>query len=406
MAIAAIAIATPIALYQIPDIMSETLYRSDVSLVAIPTVNITRRSVLIVGAGLLLVTAVALKSRSTTAPEAIMPTALAVTAATPQLRSLQRTATATGSFQPWQELVVGPEVGGYRVADVHVDVGDSVRKGEELARLNADMLDVERAAKRAALKKAQAQRTKAQADFNRAKTLAASKLVSVAELERLQTELASSTAEMELAQADLDTAELRLRHTRIIAPANGVISARKVNIGQIAQVNEEMFRLLRDGRIEWHADIPEALLPRIHAGQQVSIELADGTALHGSVRVVAPTVNTSNRSATVYVSIPQPGSARTGMFARGEFALDTAQVITVPLTSLVSNDGYSYVFVLHSDLSVERRRVHTGQIDGDTIEVRNGLAANEKIVDAGAGFLKDGDRVRVVAGQQAQKKDL
>jgi RND family efflux transporter MFP subunit len=297
-------------------------------------------------------------------------------------------------------LTVGPEVAGYRVAEVRADVGDKVHKGDELARLNTDMLNAELAAKRAAMSKAQAQQAKAQADFNRAQTLAASKLLSTAELERVQTEMLSSAAETELAKANLDTADLRLRYARIVAPADGVISARKVNIGQIAQVNEEMFRLLRDGRIEWRAEIPEALLTHIHKGQPVTIKLADGAALSGNVRVVAPTVNTSDRTAMVYVELPQPGPARPGMFARGEFALGQSNVPMIPLTSVLPNDGYSYVFVLKKDFSVERRRIETGQIEGDSLEVIKGLAANEQIVETGAAFLKDGDRVRVVTGKQ------
>jgi RND family efflux transporter MFP subunit len=382
-------------LYQEPYIRSDVA--SVVTLIPPNRRNLTKAAAVI---GLVAMIAFAFKAKSVPAPIHAPSSALAVTATSAKLRPLLRTATATGSFHPWQELIVGPEVGGYRVASVRVEVGDKVRKGDELARLGTDMLEAERAAKRAALSKAQAQKAKTLADFNRAKTLAASKLLSVAELERVQSEMLSSAAEVELAQANLDTAELRLRYARIVAPADGVISERKVNIGQIAQVNEDMFRLLRDGRIEWRAEIPEALLTHIHKGQLVTIRLADGAALTGNVRVVAPTVNTSDRTAMVYVELPQPGPARPGMFARGEFVLEQTEVPMIPLTSVVANDGYSYVFVVNKDSSVERRRIETGQIDGDALEVRNGLAASEHIVEAGAAFLKDGDHVRVVTGNR------
>ncbi|MDB6062091.1 MAG: transporter [Verrucomicrobiaceae bacterium] len=369
--------------------------------VATPSSFFTRKTILKIGAvvAVAAVVAIAFKVKSKPAPTEVAPSSLAVTATSTKTQQLLRTTTATGSFFPWQELIVGPEVGGYRVTDVRVDVGDKVRKGDELARLGTDMLNAERAAKRAALSKAQAQQAKARADFNRAKTLASSKLLSVADLDRAQSEMLSSAAETELAQANLDTAELRLRYAHIVAPADGVISERKVNIGQIAQVNEEMFRLLRDGRIEWRAEIPEALLVHIKKGQLVTIKLADGAALTGSVRVVAPTVNTSDRTAMIYVEIPNPGPARTGMFARGEFALGESDVQVVPLSSVVANDGYSYVYVVRKDSTVERRRIETGQIDGDLLEVRSGLAVGDKIVEAGAAFLKDGDHVRVVSSK-------
>ena len=366
----------------------------------IPIVN--RRNLIRAAAAVGLATIAALFFRSGPAPAAVpsLSTAQAVTATTAQPRALRRSAAATGSFHPWQELSVGPEVGGYRVAEVSADIGDRVRKGDELARLNTDMLSAERAAKRATLSKVQAQLAKARADFKRAQALSTSQLISVADFERSQSEMLSASAEVELATANLAAAELRLRQARVIAPADGVITARHVNIGQIAQVSDEMFRLLREGRIEWRAEIPETLLPHIKKDQPVTIRLADGTQVSGRVRMVAPTVNAVDRTALTYVEIPDPGTARPGMFARGEFALSESEVAMIPLTSVVANDGYSYVFVVSDDALVERRRIEVGQIDSDALEVLSGLAANEKIVAAGAAFLKDGDRVRVVSGTQ------
>src|SRR5690606_40613432 len=88
---------------------------------------------------------------------------------------------------------------------------------------------------------------------------------------------------------------------------------------------------------------------------------------------------------------------RPGMFARGEIEIGRGPAVVVPLESVVSSDGYSHVFVLRADGTVERRRIELGVVHGATVEARSGVAAGERVVVKGAGFLKDGDRVNVVA---------
>jgi RND family efflux transporter MFP subunit len=202
-----------------------------------------------------------------------------------------------------------------------------------------------------------------------------------------------------VSKADLDAAELRLRHTHVTAPYDGVISARIVNVGQVAQVGNEMLRLLRQSRLEWRAEIPESRLREIKVGQLVELVTADGAQLEGKVRTVAPTIESATRAGLVYVDIPSTGSARAGMFARGELMLTQSAVNMTPIASVVIQDGYSYVFVLGERSMVQRRRVETGTVRANLIEIRSGVQIGERIVDKGAGFLKDGDRVDVVVGE-------
>jgi RND family efflux transporter MFP subunit len=156
-----------------------------------------------------------------------------------------------------------------------------------------------------------------------------------------------------------------------------------------------MLRLLRNGRVEWRGEVPEALLGQLAPGQRATLTMADGKALDGTVRVVAPTVSSTSRTGLVYVDLDS-AHVRPGMFAHGEIEVGRRQAFTVPLESVVSADGYSYVFVAHADGSVERRRVETGAVRGAAIEVASGVHAGERIVRRGAGFLKDGDLVNVV----------
>jgi RND family efflux transporter MFP subunit len=156
-----------------------------------------------------------------------------------------------------------------------------------------------------------------------------------------------------------------------------------------------MLRLLRNGRIEWRGEAPETRLKDLAPGQGVSVITADGTPFHGKIRVVSPTISANDRTALVYVDLPEDERLRPGMYARGEIAIGTGPAYMVPLESVVSSDGYSYVFVLAENNVVARRRIETGAIHDGSIEVVSGVEAGERIVEKGAGFLKDGDLVSV-----------
>ncbi|MEP7247109.1 MAG: efflux RND transporter periplasmic adaptor subunit, partial [Gammaproteobacteria bacterium] len=328
--------------------------------------------------------------------------AMAVSVTSPRSEQFSRTVAATGSVYAWQEAIIGAEVGGYRVAAVNVDVGDKVRKGQELVRLAGEMLSAELASKKAAKSQADAQLITAASNLRRAQSIINSGAVSASELERLTSEQLAAQARVEAAQSDLDGAQLKLRYTRVLSPDDGVVTSRTVVVGSIAQAGGEMLRLLRQGRVEWRAEVPEGRLREIKEGQPVKVTTADGTALVGKVRTVSPTVQSATRTGLIYVDLPKSESARPGMFARGEIETSRSAASTLPLASIVVRDGYSYVFVVNSQQGVERRRIQTGTLRGDRIEVLGGLQTTDSVVERGAGFLKDGDRIRIIEREAAR----
>jgi HlyD family secretion protein len=325
------------------------------------------------------------------AREAVMT----VTAAPLERIELTRTIAMNGSVHAWQDVIISSEVGGYRVAEVYVDVGDRVRKGQQLVSLSTALLEAEVATKQAALKQREAELMNAQSALERGQSLATTNLLSKADLDRLMSEQLASQSRLESARADLDTSQLRLKFTNVVAPDDGVITSRTVTVGQIAQAGTEMLRLLRNSRVEWRGEAPETRIKDLAPGQGVSVTTADGTPFQGTIRVVSPTISANDRTALVYVDLPSDDRLRPGMFARGEIAIGTGPAYMVPLESVVSADGYSYVFVLSEDSVVTRRRIETGALHEASIEVVSGLEAGERIVNKGAGFLKDGDRVSV-----------
>jgi RND family efflux transporter MFP subunit len=343
----------------------------------------------------LAIIAIIIARRSANDEAAAQSPSLSVTTATLRELDMDRGVVANGSIYPWQEIIVGAEVGGYRVAAVNVDVGDQVKRGQELVRLRDDLLTAELASKRANLQSAQAGFENAAAAYRRAQSLSVAGALSQSDIDQLKSEELAGRARVEVAKADLEGAELRLKYTRVLAPDDGVISVRNVTVGAIAAPGGEMLRMVRKGRVEWRAEIPESRLRDIKIGQAVKLTTADGSQLEGKVRMVSPTVDNTTRAGLVYVDIAS-STARPGMFARGEIVLDRNATPMLPAASVVVQDGYSYVFVVNADGTVERRRVETGTVKDNLIEIISGVQPDDRIVDKGAGFLKDGDRVNVV----------
>ena len=324
---------------------------------------------------------------------------LTVNAGTVETSPFTRYLSLNGTVNAWQDVIIAPEVGGYRVEEVLVDVGDYVQAGQELVRLSTAILATDLAAREAALKQREAQAQNARLAFERAQAVAARDLLSDADLDRLNSETLTASAAVDAAKADLEAARTRLDFARVTAPDAGLITARNVTVGQLAQAGGEMLRLLRQNRIEWRGEVPESSLPALQVGQNVTITSVDGREHRGTIRVVSPTVNPTTHNGLVYVDIEADPALRPGMFARGRIEFDRSEALLVPVGALVSSDGYSYVFIVQSDRTVRRQMIQTGTIQGENIEVLGGLEPGANIVTTGAGFLKDGDLVNVVQTQ-------
>jgi multidrug efflux pump subunit AcrA (membrane-fusion protein) len=148
-------------------------------------------------------------------------------------------------------------------------------------------------------------------------------------------------------------------------------------------------------------------LSRIRIGSGVTVAVANGTRLNGKVRMIGPTVNPQNRSALVYVDLlPGPlgeAAAKPGMFARGEFMLGSGNGVTLPQQAVVVRDGFSYVFQIKPDGRVAQLKVKTGRYLQDQVEITDGVSLQDEIVVAGAGFLNDGDLVRVTRSNSVER---
>ncbi|MCS0582142.1 efflux RND transporter periplasmic adaptor subunit [Massilia pinisoli] len=326
--------------------------------------------------------------------------ALTVTTAKPESARLPVGLAANGNVAAWQEAAIGSESNGLRLADVKVNVGDVVRKGQVLAVFDAAPVEADLAQAHAAVQEAQANAAAARADAQRARALQSSGAMSEQQITQYLTAERTAAARVASAKATVAQQQLRLNYAQVVAPDAGVISARSATVGAVAGVGTELFRLIRQGRLEWRAEVTSAELPRIKPGQKVVVKTAAGAGVAGRVRTVAPTVDAQSRVALVYVDLPPALSAgaplKAGMFASGEFALGESAALTVPQQAVVVRDGFAYVFRLNTDNRVSQLKVTTGRRLGERVEVTGGLAPDVLVVTTGAGFLNDGDLVRVV----------
>ena len=334
--------------------------------------------------------------------------ALTVTTARPSSASLPIKLAATGNVVAWQEAVIGSESGGLRLTEVRVNVGDVVKKGEVLAVFSPDTVNADVAQARAALLETQASAADAAANAERARSLQNSGALSAQQINQYITAEQTANARIAASRASLAAQQLRLKYTKVVAPDSGVISARAATVGSVVGVGTELFRMIRQGRLEWRAEVTATELTRIKPGITARIVAANGSELKGRVRMIAPTVDAQTRSALVYVDLPPAMGAaapfKAGMFASGQFELGASQAMTVPQQAVAVRDGFSYVFILKPDNRVTQLKIKTGRRLGERIEVTDGLAPDAQIVVSGAGFLNDGDLVRSVPATQAAAK--
>jgi RND family efflux transporter MFP subunit len=335
--------------------------------------------------------------------------ALTVTPITPQSLEWPQLLMTNGNIAAWQEAVISTEIGNLRLTDVSVNVGDQVRKGQVLARISNATIAADLAQSQAAVSEAEAMLAEARANGDRARQYQKTGFLSGQQINQYLTAEKTAVARLNAARARRQAEQLRMAQTLVRAPDSGVISARTATIGSLAQPGQELFRLIRGSRLEWRAEVSAADLGKLKPGMAATLITPDGKRVQGRVRMVAPTVDPQTLNGLVYVDLPVAdtgSSLRAGIFARGEFALGHARVMSLPQSAVVVRDGFSYVFKLDGAngpglAKVTQVKVELGQRRGDRIEIVSGLPPDARVVASGAGFLADGDSVRVVAAPAA-----
>lgn len=326
--------------------------------------------------------------------------ALPVSLAPAQQQAMARTVLVSGPVTAYEEMQLGVEISGQRVTALPVDVGQWVKKDQVLLQLDHRTLDSELAQADASLRQAQASQELARMNYERSAKLAAQQLISASSLDELRANRINAEAQTATARAARDAAKLRRDFADLRAPADGLISKRLVQPGQVVSAGTELLRLIRDGRLEWRAELPENQLADVAVGNTIELRYA-GQVVTGSIRAVTPGVDAQTRTGTLYADLPTPGPLKPGVYVEGRIVTGDGQALTIPTAAIVQRDGHNYVFTVTDKQQASRHRVSTGQAVQGRTAILEGLKAGDQVVVDGAGFLGEGDRVRVVSASKA-----
>ncbi|MDZ4364930.1 efflux RND transporter periplasmic adaptor subunit [Brevundimonas sp.] len=347
--------------------------------------------------GLLAATTIGLAACGGDETQAPPPSRQSVTAATVTLTPLDRVVTASGSVSAWEEVPVGAETGGLVATGVFVDEGQYVRQGQVLVKLNDDLLRAQLRQQDAALASAEATLAQQEAALARAGELRERGFLSQASLDTAIANQRTAQANVAAARASRSETATRLDQTNLRAPVSGLIISRSVTRGQIVQPGTELFRVVRDGRLELDAQVPETELPMVRPGMAVAITSDQAGQTSGTVRIVTPEVDPQTRLGVARVTLASGSGLRPGMFARATIAVGVAPVLTVPSDAIVFREGKAGVYVIGPNDAVRFVEVTTGARSGNLVSIPTGLSAGQRVVVQGAGFLGEGDLVTVRA---------
>ncbi|WP_367579361.1 efflux RND transporter periplasmic adaptor subunit [Nostoc sp. PCC 7107] len=210
--------------------------------------------------------------------------------------------------------------------------------------------------------------------------------------------------------------QTQLQQTVVRAPISGIVAEKLARIGDVTGIppqtqvgtviggTQKLFSIIRDGRLELQADVPEIQLPQVEIGAAVQIfsDIDNRVQLQGRVREIQPLVNDKRREATVKIDLPLTNLLRPGMFARAAITTNTEIAMVVPRKAVQPQaDGSAMIFTLSSDDLVRSQKIEVGEpINNELVEIKNGLQLGDRVIVDGAGYLKDGDRVRVITGDR------
>ncbi len=318
-------------------------------------------------------------------------------------RLLNGALAASGDLVSREEASVFPEVTGFRVSKVLVDVGDTVKKGQTLVTLDPALVEAQLAQAEAVAAQAQVQSQQAADQANRVKDLDNAGVLSQEQIDqrRFQARAAQATAGAQAAALkDLRT---RIAKLQVTAPVSGLVLERTVRPGDISATGgaTPWFRLARDSEVELAAQLSEDDLVKIKPGQHAVVTLPNGETVQGVVRLVSPQIDNQTKLGVVRIHLPVNPEIRVGGFARAVFTEASGMVPAAPETAIRFDADGASVMVVGPNNHVKHVAVVTGQRGGGYVQLTQGPPVGSRIVQNAAAFLIDGDLIRPDSGAPA-----
>lgn len=327
---------------------------------------------------------------------------LSVETVMPSQDNIGNKLTADGTISAKDIANVSPKVNGVAIEQVLVEEGTRVKAGQVLAVFDTDAMEQQIVQAEADVAEAEATLANASADAARVLPLLDIDAISKQEADRYRTSEIRAKAALQAAKARLSNQQLTLKNAQVIAPVSGIISEKMAEVGMVAG-GSPLFTIIKNGILEWRADLDPKLVGEINVGTPVRVNLPQNQSVMGEVRRIAPTAD-NNRQITIYASLADNPAARAGMYQTGVFLLGDESLQTIPNSAIVSDDGYDYVMLV-TDIDTQgnqrvgrilQQRVSLGERIGDKVALMEPLPADSRLVKQGGSFLNDGDLVRVV----------
>lgn len=314
-----------------------------------------------------------------------------------RLQDIADIVTFSGAIAARDEAAISAEGEGGRVAALYAEVGDRVKAGEVLAKLDNSLVAPAVASLEASLQESKANAAVAQADYRRAQAVASIGALSAQEIERRGAAAVAAESKVQVVSAQLAEARARLRRTEVRAPFDGIVLTRGAEVGQLAGPGgAPLFRLGRVGAIEMRGNVAERDLPQLAVGQSARVRVTGvDRAFEGKVRLIGAVIDPQTRLGSVRISLPAERDLRPGAFARGEIDVGSASRPLLPQTAVMSDEAGNFVLIVDAKDHVERRAVRVAGARADGVVLAEGLAGGERVVATAGPYLRTGEAVRV-----------
>jgi RND family efflux transporter MFP subunit len=319
-----------------------------------------------------------------------------VTVIVPGRSQVGRMVTASGPLAAKRDQPVGVAGSGGRVLRVLVDAGSWVRAGQVLAIIDRSVQAQQAAQIAAQIEAAKADAALAQANYERAVSLQGRGFVSKAEIDSKKAARDAAVAQVRVTQAQLGATRAEIGRLNVVAPANGLVLSRNVEVGQIVgPASGALFRLAEGGQMEMRAQLSQQDLAFVHTGMPARVTpVGSDRSYAGTVWQVAPMIDPQSRLGDVRIAVPYDSAMRPGGFAEASITAGETTAPQLPQSAVLSDDKGNYVYIINGKNEVERRDIKIGTVNDTGVTVASGISGNEAVVLSAGPFLNSGQKVK------------
>lgn len=307
-------------------------------------------------------------------------------------------ASYTGEVKSRYESNIGFRIGG-KIISRAVNVGDLVKKGQLIAQLDSNDTRLNAQAAQAEVQTAQANLALAQAELERRQQLYRQQFISKSALDSYETQVKTTQARLEQARSQAAVSLHQTGYTQLVADRSGVIGMIQAEPGQVVSAGQTIAQIYDLQTLEVLIAVPESRIDSLHVGDIARITLNDlPQSYQGRIREISPAANSQTHAFDLRIQLLDADQQmKLGMTAQVSFAQQhSAQSLIVPATAVTQQDGHASVWIIDAQQKAHIRRVTTGALTENGIEITSGLQPQETIATIGVHTLTEGMPVKPV----------